>query len=457
MKKHNMLKNTARIFAVLSIPFMLIGVVAALGKNNTVQAAPGNPGVPEAPSVIYNEDFENSPSLSPIPLLSYTGDSTMTYTANSAWRSNCNGEVLFFNMADDQFANTNCDDGNGTNLTGAYDAVRRLAYALGTLHSGSSPSTNRALTAYTDNGALYVDPGDNLVQFETVDRVNLGSGNRRFVISNIDIAAINCTNQGTAQGKLRFYLLDNTTPRQINQTLINICTDSAATSVTPPTLDSNGALGPNTGSIRVGSVFTDRALLSDTNLVGIRMINEEESGQGNDNAIDNIQLADASPKLDKAFSPESVLVNETSTMTFTVTNTTDLLAKEGWSFTDNLPENLVIAQAPNFATTCPNGAAVAQPGAISVDYNGDLTAGMTSCTISIDVTSSEAGTYTNGPANLVNVVGLQLPADAQVIFAPLAPDTGDKNSGSMAIYTAVGLSALGIGSIVRRKLQIKKR
>lgn len=460
MKKFFQHKVTL-LFALLLLPVILFGLVFAADYKN-VSAVPGNPGNPEAPTVIFNEDFENNSSSSPIGLSSYTGSTGMTYTANPAWRTNCNGEVLYFNMLDNQFANSNCSVGNGgpnsgTNLTTAYDAVRRLAYALGQLNNTSSPGANRALTAYTDAGNVYIDPGANLVQFETANPINLPSGSRRFVISNLDNAAINCTNPGTVTSKLAFYLVDGSNVRRINQTAIDVCNDAGYSTFTPPPKDSNGALGPSTGSIRAKKIITDRALLSDTSSIRLRMINEEGGGQGNDNAIDNIQISDASPKLDKSFSPDSVMVNEISRMTFTVTNTTDLLAKEGWSFTDNLPENLVVAENPNIETDCPSGAVVAQPGDSSVEYSGNLSQGMTSCTLHIDVTSSEAGTYVNGPANLVDVVGLHLPADAEVTFAPLAPDTGDKNAHLPLMYAGAGIAVIGFGTVLRRKFQTKKR
>lgn len=448
------------LFALLAVPLLLVATVVRF-DSRVAQAAPGSPGVPDAPELIFNENFENSPSTSPVGLTSYTGSTGMTYTANAAWRTNCNGEVLYFNMLDTEFANSNCSVGDGgpnsgTNLTTAYDAVRRLAYALGQLNNASSPGTNRALTAYTDAGNVYIDPGANLVQFETVNPINLASGSRRFVISNLDSAAINCTNPGTVTSKLTFYLIDGSNVRKINQNVIDVCNDSGYTTFTPPALDSNGALGPNTGSIRAKKVITDRALLSDTSSIRLRMINEEGGGQGNDNAIDNIQISDASPKLDKSFSPDSVMVNETSTMTFTVTNTTDLLAKEGWSFTDNLPENLKIAQDPAIETDCPNGAIVAQPGGASVQYSGNLSQGMTSCKLSINVTSSEAGSYVNGPANLVDVVGLHMPADATVTFVPLAPDTGSVKSHHVILYSLVGIIVVGTSFLVRRKIQNTK-
>lgn len=437
---------------LLVVPLVLFGLVLSV-HSPQVQAAPGSPGQPEAPVLIYDEDFENDHSTGPVALDDYEGSEDMTYTAASAWLNNCNGELLFFSMDDDEFDNSNCSVGDGTNTTTAFDAVRRLAHALGT-HGGTTATTNRALTAYTDNGASFVNPGADLVQFETEDRVSISS--RRFVISGVDVAAINCSNPGTVQGKLAFYLLDGSDTRKINQTAINICTNSGASTLTPPSLQSNGALAANSGSIKVGTVLSDRALLSNSSSVGLRMVNEEGGGQGNDNAIDNIQMVDASPKLDKSFDPTTVEVGGLSRMTFTVTNTTDLLAKNGWSFTDTLPTDLMVADDPNVETDCPSGSVMGQPGSSTVSYAGNLSADMVSCTLSIDVTSDVAGTYSNGPGNLSEVVGLHLPADAEVTFVPKAPDAGKNNTPlKTALYAST--AATGAGLLIRRKFMGARR
>ena len=49
------------------------------------------------------------------------------------------------------------------------------------------------------------------------------------------------------------------------------------------------------------------------------------------------RVLDVTPSLDKSFSPTLVGTNQPSTLTLTITNTTDLLAKSDWSFTDTLP------------------------------------------------------------------------------------------------------------------------
>jgi len=466
MKRRDSFKKQ---FTQLRRQLFAVAVVAccatmAFSYAHSANATPGSPGVPEAPTVVYNEDFQNTPSYAPVLLTSYTGASGMTYTANAKWLTACNGEVIAFNTDDSAFASSNCSvgdggSGSGTNLTKAFDQVRRMAHALGSLNGATSPATNKALTAYTDYGNIYADPGANLVQFQTQSTISLPGGTRKFLISRVDSAAVNCTAPDTEQGKLVFYLLDGGTPRRVNQSPINVCTDTDATSYTPPTLNTNGALGPSNDAVLAGRIITDTALLSNTTTIGVRMVNQEGSGQGNDNALDNIQIEDASPKLDKSFNPVSVPVGSTSRMTFTVTNTSDLLAKPGWSFSDTLPENVVVAEAPNATSDCPNYAIGYPNNKKVVNYSGDLSAGQVSCTLSIDVTSAVAGTYTNGPSNLSDVVGLQPPADADVTFTPKAPDTG-RAAINTSTYLLTGLVAtvlVGLALGRKKLLQLVRR
>ncbi len=455
MKKPSKVQATNIVRAgIVSAFFAVVGTLGFVTVGVTVNAAPGSPGVPEAPVVIFEEDFQNTPSTSPVGLLSYTGADGMGYTAAAPWLTNCNGEIVAFNTPDTDFSTTNCDVGNGTNITKAYDQVRRLAYALGQLNGmGGSSGQNKALTAYTDSGSSYVDPGAGLVQLETQTPIVPTGSNRRFIISGIDGAAVNCNIGGTVEGRLVFYLLDNGTPRQVNQTPFNVCDSNTTT--TPPVLDTNGALGPSNDSVRSGHYVPDSALLTNSNSLGLRVTNLEGGGQGNDNALDNIRLLDASPKLDKSFAPMSVGVNGVSRMTFTVTNTTDLLAKQGWSFTDNLPGDLLVSATPNTQSDCPNYVVGWAPDRKKVDYNGDLNQGQVSCTMSIDVTSAVAGTYTNGQANLSSVVGVRMPADAVVKFLPKSPNTGIGRllTNPLLVIGCSGLAAIAILVIRHRSIR----
>lgn len=106
-----------------------------------------------------------------------------------------------------------------------------------------------------------------------------------------------------------------------------------------------------------------------------------------------------STTLTKSFSPSTIVVNTTSTLTFTITNGAGAPSQNGLAFTETLPGGLVVAVAPN-PTQC-SGTVTATAGGNTITLaNGALALGQTSCSITVSVTSSSAATYNNVPANI---------------------------------------------------------
>jgi uncharacterized repeat protein (TIGR01451 family) len=111
-------------------------------------------------------------------------------------------------------------------------------------------------------------------------------------------------------------------------------------------------------------------------------------------------------------------VGETSLLTFTITNTSELAAKEGWSFKDALPAGLVVASPAAASSTCSAPTTVtATAGGGTIAVKGSLAAEMNYCTVNVNVTSATAGTYTDGPANISEEIGINPPGPATVQFA----------------------------------------
>ncbi|PCM43531.1 SdrD B-like domain-containing protein [Marinobacter sp. ANT_B65] len=80
-------------------------------------------------------------------------------------------------------------------------------------------------------------------------------------------------------------------------------------------------------------------------------------------------------------------------LSIVVENQNDI-ALNGLAFTDNLPDGLVIAQTPDAATTC-SGSVNVVPSGQTVRLTGGVISANASCTVSVDVLSNVAGTYTN--------------------------------------------------------------
>ncbi|MEO6084899.1 MAG: choice-of-anchor P family protein [Umezawaea sp.] len=239
-------------------------------------------------------------------------------------------------------------------------------------------------------------PGANKVQFETTAPIPLSATNR-FLTFSVDAAEQNCY---ALHARLAFYLLNGPTAIPTFTTPIETCAH--------PQQVVNGTY--------VGTFASDKPVLFSGSSLGIRLVNLEGSGYGNDAAIDNIRVLDVTPQLDVSFSPAQAEVNTPATLTYTITNTTELAVKEGWSFFGNLPNGLAVTASPT--TDC--GAATAAPGATAVSVEGTLAAGQTSCTVSVPVTATRAGTYTTCAADITQHAGLNLPGCASITFVPPA-------------------------------------
>ncbi|WP_295844077.1 hypothetical protein [uncultured Microbacterium sp.] len=362
------------------------GVVSA--DVSPAAADPGNPGTPSAPTVVYNENFENT-GPNQIPLTSYTGATGATYTAQGLWldNSDCNGIVTTGTAS---FPAGNCNQGP------IPDQVRQsllnLVKNLGAYNGRGD--NNHAVAAMTQTQ----DVPPNQVEFRTNQRIPF-SGSNRFIAFSVDVAAI-CGDGGSnfVQPQLAFsYVNADGSERSATNGSLNVCAG-------------------RTSGIAVGTLSSNQALLYSGDSVGLIMRNVTGGGsRGNDHAFDDIKILDVTPQLDKSFSPAVQRTGDTSTLTFTVTNTSERGAKSGWGFTDNLPAGLTLANG-SVGGSC-SATTSAQAGGTSIDVrNGTLREGETSCTITVQVTAAKQGSFQNCPEANVSVVGLNQPACATVEF-----------------------------------------
>jgi hypothetical protein len=104
----------------------------------------------------------------------------------------------------------------------------------------------------------------------------------------------------------------------------------------------------------------------------------------------------------KVFSPSPIAAGGVSTLAVTFTNANVAAATLTAPFTDNLPAGLVIAGTPNVATTCggaglptavPGGSAVSLPTGRTIPGGSVAVPG--SCTLTVSVTATIAGSYLN--------------------------------------------------------------
>ncbi|WP_228388993.1 DUF7507 domain-containing protein, partial [Streptomyces jumonjinensis] len=399
----------------------MVALGAALPLADRALAAPGSPGLPQGPPVAYAENFENGTGQTPILLSAYTGAPPVNakYTAAPAWidAAHCNGIILDQSGAN----NAACQSQSAT----AMAELKFMANVLGQVEGAATPQNNHAVSAYTDGA----NPGANKVEFQTINPIPLVTSNR-FITFSVDAAAVNCN---VSAPLLNFFLTGSGPDIPANNQAINPCTDPRSSTYN---------VGPR--PIQAGSFASDSSVLVTGSAVGIKMTNANGSGLGNDHAYDNIRILDVTPQLDKAFNPASIPQGGTSTLTFTVTNTSELAEKNGFAFSDALPAGVVVAAVPNASTTCGSASLTTVPGTGVVGLTGgDLAAGVSSCTFSVDVTSNTTGTYVNQPAN-VTVTGVDPPGPATLIVTvPGSPtiaksaDTGTFQAGQTITYSFV--------------------
>jgi len=439
-----------------------LAVAALTAAVGTPQAqAAGNPGVPQPGSVIYVEDFASAGSgatdatNAAIPIESYTSAAGISYFSDPIWKSLTPASPP--NVCDGLIVNLNSPDGcANTGPTVAPDVWARLmtmAQALGRFEGQADPASNQVVMAYTQaapsvnfaGAVLSTNPASNSITGIT----------GHFYTTSVNYAEMNCS---TGHAYLTDLLLDDgstslTIPPQIPQADLEAssatsspigidpcATADAAYYLVQGANDSTYTIGapvglarlnnPNaTNTIADNGINTGRQFAvalkrvsspalqvtsttpSATVNLGFSIYNAQATGLGNDAEYDMPQITDVSPSLDKAFVPDVVTPGQVSMLTFTITNTTDLMEKDNWSFTDTLPTGLTVAGAAS--TTCDSldtavdGPAAHGPqltavaGSSTVTIMGSLSAGEKSCTVTVPVVSSAKDvTFMNDASNI---------------------------------------------------------
>ena len=163
----------------------------------------------------------------------------------------------------------------------------------------------------------------------------------------------------------------------------------------PATRSIPAAVGATPGSC---TVTVDVVSPSGGAFVNTIPANALQTSNGNNAAAASATLAvnSVAPTVAKAFAPNSITANGTSTLTITLNNANASAASLTAALTDTLPSGVVIAATPNASTTCSGAGAptaVAGSGSVTLPTTRSIPAG--SCTVSVDVTSAIGGVYTN--------------------------------------------------------------
>ncbi|MBZ5530010.1 MAG: DUF11 domain-containing protein [Acidobacteriia bacterium] len=128
-----------------------------------------------------------------------------------------------------------------------------------------------------------------------------------------------------------------------------------------------------------------------------------ESGPGN---TSNASITVTSPPvIIKAFGAASIPLNGSTSLTFTIQNNNTTSSLTGVGFSDTLPAGLVVATPNGLTGSCGGGTITATQATSVISLTGATLAASTSCTFSVNVTGTTAGTKNNTTGNVTSVEG----------------------------------------------------
>jgi len=415
----------AAVTSIVTFVTLLAGAIFVVVP--TAATTPGSPGTAQAGTPIYSETFSNQTATAPIALHNYTG-SAGTTGADSETYNATGGYTTASNQCDGWILNstTSREQSDSGCTTAAWVHLRALADILGQAQgqSATQAASNQALSEYT-NGSP-VNPGTGYDLESNANAIPAVAGH--FYTVSAYFAEENC---GSSHAQEDFYLDEDGTPVEVG-TNLDPCSDADAKTYTD-------TIGGTVVDASVSQLISSALKTPDTGAatLGLQLFDAQKSGLGNDAAFDLPQIVDVTPQLDKAFSPTTIAKGGTSTLTYTITNTSELDAKDGWAFLDDLPTD-VTATGVN-STTCSTGTIAAAAGSSTVSVtNGDLIQGQASCTVSVQVTSSVIGTYTNSATNFPatgGLNGLNAPGSTTLEVDPTVNLAINKTS-NVTTYTA---------------------
>jgi len=410
--KNISVRLTAGIIAII----MAVGVVAVFDTDvapTPAQAAPGTPGVPKSGTVLFEEDFENKQTR--VPLNEYVGSPTYNsqkYTSDRAWSTQhggCNGWVL---NAESATPSSSQDPGCASGTSGAWGSLQGLSQVLGLAQgqTGEEAGKNFALSEYTNkqnsqSAGVMIKSGPSIATATP----------KHFYSVSAFFAATSCISTPSSTPQLSFYLLIGGEPMQLASGL-----DPCKSAIDGYDPMYGGSYGGKT-NVWIAPLYSS-AIKIDTNAgLGFQLNNTNNRDLGNDAAFDLPQIMDVTPQLDQTFVPPVVQLGTTTQLTYTITNTTDLQAKKGWSFAALLPGWVMTALNGDPETTCDQGS-VTLDATGNLKASGNLNDGQTSCTVTVPVLVGEHGTYDVADTVVKDLDGLLPPGQGSMTTTELVLD-----------------------------------
>lgn len=141
----------------------------------------------------------------------------------------------------------------------------------------------------------------------------------------------------------------------------------------------------------------------------------------------------APPTITKSFSPTTIAENGTSTLTLTIANpSANTVAESGVAVSDTFPAGLQVAGTPSLVNSC-GGTATGTAGSGSLSLTGGSVAVKSSCSVSVNVTAANPGTYTNTTGDVSSTNGGTGTTSDSAALTVLSPPSITKAFGASTI------------------------
>src|SRR5207245_6268850 len=133
-------------------------------------------------------------------------------------------------------------------------------------------------------------------------------------------------------------------------------------------------------------------------------ISSNESGAGATSNTATVTVV-SPPVIIKFFGAASVPLNGSTSLSFTIQNNNTTTTLTGVGFSDTLPAGMVVSTPNGLTGSCGGGTITATQATNVISLSGASLAQSTSCTFSINVTGTAAGTQNNTTGNVTSTQG----------------------------------------------------
>lgn len=318
-------------------------------------------------------------------------------------------------------------------LNVAVDAAGNVYVTTGSSVSEYSLVASTWTNIATIGTGLTIPEGVTLDDSGNIYMTDWSTGNlvqvNRSVASSLSFATTNVGSTSTDSPKT--VAVENVGNAALNFTALNYPTDfpeeaggtdpcTSTTSLNPTSLcNLNIDFAPK----NAGSPLSEDVILTDNSL----------NVSGAQQSIQVSGTAAAPPTLTKAFGAISISQGATTTLTFTVANP-NTKALTGIAFTDTLPTGLTVATPNGLTGFCSSGTITAAAGSGIVSLTGASLAGSATCTLTVNVTATGAGTKVNvtGPVSSnEGGTGNVATATLSVVSITMSPSGGLLSGGTV--------------------------